>query len=903
MKNIIKIIKGILVGFISIIPGISGSMIAAALNIYEEIIDALSNLIKSPIKSIKNVWEYGVGIIIGVGLGVVFVATILQRFPLQISLLFVGLIIGGIPQIIKENKKQFKLKHITVILITSLLILLTVFLSKAQTPDIIGPNNHVKYSLIGVLIAGPIIIPGVSGAMVLSTLGYYDSTMSMIKDFLQSLFTLKFSNLFLNITPVLIMGVGAIVGLIIFSKIIKLIVEKYPTGFNSVILGVLLISPITILYALNSNLLLNNQTIKDIMNTGNVVVSSFFLILGFLIAFKTSILKEEKVKPAEVTNLLRSTKFMLADSLIIITSYLIPMLIFHVINHDYNYPDFLPSILTIIVAKIVLYYFLGLYNIITKHLDFKSLFRIVIITISSNLLIVALLTLPEMPKFMYKTAFLVITSIEVSGFVIYRLFIKIYLGNKILKEKSKVGIPTIIVGAGRLGEVALEEINYNPKMNNEVIGFLDDDSKKLGRTILGKPIIGDIKDLPLIIKKHDIKEVILAIKNYDDSCKKIIDKVYQMPFINIKKVSMLEEYNNALFKDIDISEILLGETEDLNQDEYIKYFENKNILITGSGGTIGSDLAKTVLKMNPKKLILLDINENGLHKLAIDLDHIKIKNKNIKTKLKIIIANITDLNLMEQIFQHENLDLVFHAAAYKHIPFMENNIKEAISVNIVGTKNICFLSNKYKANKVILMSTNKAINPKSVMGLTKKYSEDIGKYFNSLGNTNISIVRFGNIVESSGGLIETIDIQIKNGGPVIISDKESADYFMTQKETINLIIKSLTYSIGGETFVYDMKGPLKILDIANKIANLYGVELERDIGVIYKGVKKGHKLRGETYKKDKYIKTNDKRIFIEKSDDISHDNLYYDIIINNYNHLSEESVRKLLLKGIKNEHT
>lgn len=899
MKNIIKIIKGILVGFISIIPGISGSMIAAALNIYEEIIEALSNLIKAPIKSIKSVWEYGLGIIIGILLGVIFVATIFNRFPLQMSLLFVGLIIGGIPQVLKENKNKTNYKHYITMIITILIVALSVFVTKAPTPNIEGNNEYFKYGIIGVVIAGPMIIPGVSGAMVLSSLGYYNSTMEIIKEFLKSLFTFKIYNLFDNTLPVLIMGLGAIIGLVIFAKIIKVIILKFPVGFNSVILGVLIVSPISILYTLNNDLLTNNQTLLEIMNTGNIVVSIFFLILGFLIAFKTSVMKDEKIKPAEVTNLLRSTKFMLADSLIIVISYLIPILVFYVLDHQYNYPDLLPSLLTIIAAKIVLYYFLGLYKIITRHLDYKSLLKIIIITISSNLLIVGLLTLPEMPKFMYKTAFLVITSIEVSGFVIYRLVVKIYLENKRLKDKAKEGLPTIIVGAGRSGEIALEEINHNLLLHNDVIGFLDDDSKKLGRTILGKPVIGEIKELPNLIKKHNIKEVILAMKEYDDSCKKILDKVNKMPHISIKKISMMQEYGNTHLKTIDVSELILGSSLELNYEEVEKNIENKNILITGAGGSIGSNLACELIKMKPKTLILLDIYENGINKLVSKLTHLKTKNENFKTNIKVIIGNVSNTKLLEDIFKENDLSLIFHAAAYKHIKLLEENIKETIRTNILGTKNICSLANEYKTEKVVLMSTNKAINPNSIMGITKKYSEDIGKYFNSLGNTNIFIVRFGNIIGTSGSIVDNLEMQIKNGGPITISDKNSSGYFMGIKETINLIFKSLSYSIGGETFVFDMGKPIKIIEIATKLANLYGLEINTDIEVIYTGVKEGEKVHEDIIKKDKYIKTNHEKIYIEKTNSLHQYNLHYDIIINNYKYLNNKQLKELLMKGLK----
>lgn len=898
MKTILKIIKGVLVGFISIIPGISGSLVATSLNIYEEIIDALSNLIKTPFKAIISVWEYFTGIIIGIALGVVFVATVFKNFPLQISFLFIGLIIGGLPSIIKENRKHVKWHHLITVLISSGIMLLS-FLFK--TPSASNPNmglEQVKFGLIGFIIAAPIIVPGISGAMVLSSLGYYSSTMELIKTFLKNLVTFNFNELTYGMLPILMMAVGGIIGLVLFAKLIKYILKKYPIGFSVVIFGVLIISPVSILYSLNLDLKEVNSSLLEIMNTSNIVVSSLFLVFGFLIAYKSSILKYEQIHPAKVTNALRSSKYMLVDSIIIVVSYSIPILVFSIAGHNYNFPELIPSVATIIIAKIIFYYFSGLYRVINKHLDFKDLFKMFILIVITNIFVVITLTLPEMPKFMYKSAFLLISSIEISGFLIYRLLLKLIQEYKDLKGKTNSGVNTLIIGAGRAGELSLIEINQNKLLNNNVVGFLDDDPKKLGRTILGKPVIGDLSDINYLIGKHNVREVVFAISDSSINLyNKLIEEINDEN-IKVKKINVLEEYDENSLKDVNIIDLIDIEEFVIDEMEAFKTFSGKKVLITGASGSLGRKLINKLTRYKVDELIMIDSSENSMLELSIELEHLRRTNSIIKIKTYSILGNITNYNQMDEIFNKHKPNIVIHLAATRNVSLLEENVKEAIRTNVLGTKIISELCCKYNVSNTIILSSNESIKPKNVFGYTKKHAENIATYYNSKAKSNISIVRIGNILESEGSTLSIFKKQINYGGPVTVDNKNSKRNFLTINQAVNLIIESVKNQIGGETFILDMKEPLYMLDLAEKLISLHGYKPYTDIDIEI-GKVKNYSSNSEKINYDDYIKTKTKNIYIEKHDfNQSNISITFDLLESFEKISDNEKLKEELKKGL-----
>lgn len=886
MKTILKTIKGLLVGFIIIIPGISGSMIAAALNIYEDIISALSNLVKNPIKAIKSIWEYILGMIIGLGLGVVFVATVYTKYPLQLTGLFIGLIIGGIPALIKQNKGQFNKWYHYLTIFISIAIMGSLLFIPIRPADDQGNSQIFLYALMGLLIAGPIVVPGISGAMVLTMLGFYNQTMNTIKNFLQNLFTLNFTMLFNDLGAVVFMGIGGIVGLVFFAKVIKFVLEKYPAVFNAIILGVLLVAPISIGVSLEKELVSTGSSINSLLNTGNIAVSIIFLIFGFLLSYRSSDMKEREVNSTEVLNIFRTTKFMLIDIFIIGVSYALTVLVFDVVGYSFDYPDLTASLLTLTLAKITLYYLLGLYKIIIKHLDYKNLLKIIIFVILSNLLIVGVLFLPDMPRFMYKSAYVFITAIEIAGFVTYRILVKILGNYKDKTTRSGFVVPTLIIGAGAAGEMALKEIDQNKQLNNYVVGFLDDDHKKLGRTIMDKPILGSISEVEKVINKYNVGEVVIAIAEYSKEDIAILTtKINTNTNVRVKRLVMIGEYidsSETKIKDINVEDLLDRRLNNLELSGAEELLKGQTVLITGGGGSIGSEIARQIINYDVNKIIIFDFSENSTYDLQIELNNLKLKNPNLTSEIIPVVGSIYNFDRLDEIFNKYKPTIVFHAAAYKHVALMEGSSVEAIRTNVLGTKNVCELSNKYRINKLLIISGDKAIKPKSVMGFTKHYAELIGRYFNTFGNTKISIIRFGNIIGSRGSVVPILRNQIETGGPVTITDKQSNRYFMTKQEIVSLIIQSAVYTNGGETFVFDMGEPINIYKLAKRMISLAGLIPYQDIDIKIVGLRPGEKINEEPLinKKEKhYLETLNEKILIEQNDDYDFNSEEFEMLI------------------------
>lgn len=896
MKTILKTIKGLLVGFIIIIPGISGSMIAAALNIYEEIISALSNLTKNPIKAIKSIWEYVLGMIIGLGLGVVFVATVYTKYPLQLTGLFIGLIIGGIPALIKQNKGQFNRWYHYLTIFISMALMTSLLFIPAKAADDQSNSQIFLYAIMGLLIAGPIVIPGISGAMVLTMFGFYNQTMGTINNFLKNLFTFNFNMLFNDLGAVFFMGIGGLVGLIFFAKVIKYVLEKYPKIFNAVILGVLLIAPISIIVSLDKE-----SSLKTLLNTGSISVSVIFLIFGFLLSYRSSDMKEREVNSTEVLNIFRTTKFMLVDVFIIGVSYALTVLVFNVIGYSFDYPDLTASLLTLTLAKITLYYFLGLYKIIIKYLDYKNLFKIIVLVIFSNLLIVGVLLLPNMPRFMYKSAYVFITALEIAGFITYRVIAKIFENYKDRTTKSGFVVPTLIIGAGTAGEMALKEIEQNKQLNNYVVGFLDDDHKKRGRTIMDKPILGSISEVEKVINKYNIGEVVIAIAEYSkDDIAALTSKININPHVRVKRLVMIGEYidnNEPKIKDINVEDLLDRRMAELELSGIKELLDGKTVLITGGGGLIGSEISRKIIKYNVKKIITFDFSENSTYDLQIELNNLKIKNENIKTEIIPVVGSIYNYDRLDEIFKKYKPEIIFHAAAYKHVALMEGSSVEAIRTNVLGTKNVCELANKHKVEKLLIISGDKAINPKSVMGITKYYAELIGKYFNKFGNTKVSVIRFGNVLGSRGSVVPIFRNQIQNGGPITITDKQATRYFMTKEEVASLIVQSAVYTNGGETFVFDMGEPINIYNLAKRMITLSGLVPYQDIDIKVIGLRPGDKINEEQLinKKDKhYLKTPNNKIMIEEDENYNFESYEFELLIARNERFDNNHINKIL---------
>jgi len=442
----------------------------------------------------------------------------------------------------------------------------------------------------------------------------------------------------------------------------------------------------------------------------------------------------------------------------------------------------------------------------------------------------------------------------------------------------------LIVGAGDSGEVISREIIKNPSLG-KLVGFVDDNKEKLGKIIHNARVLCNIEGINRIIEKKLINTVIIAIPSASGmEIKRIIDNIKD----KIIKIRTLPGLDELLDGKVSISRIrkvriedLLGRKQvELNLDEISKYIKGKNVLITGGGGSIGKELCRQVCRFSPHKLILLDHSEYGLFQINLE-----IKTKWPKLEFNLVIADIRERKKIERVFKEYKPNVIFHAAAYKHVPLMEYHPDEAIGSNIIGTKNVAELANKYGTERMVMISTDKAINPTSVMGASKRVAEMVIKNLNdnhfeiykNKKKTKYVAVRFGNVLESNGSVIHIFKRQIAEGGPVTITDKRMKRYFMTLPEASQLVLQAGSLGKGGEVFVLDMGDPVNVLDVAKHLILLSGLVPDEDIEVKSIGVRPGEKLFEELLTLEEKTRglgvSGHEKIFIAQSDNVDRDKL------------------------------
>ncbi len=406
-------------------------------------------------------------------------------------------------------------------------------------------------------------------------------------------------------------------------------------------------------------------------------------------------------------------------------------------------------------------------------------------------------------------------------------------------EKQRSSI--LIYGAGESGLITKRILDRDVAVKYKVIGFIDDDHKKKGRSLEGTFIFPTDK-LDELVKENEIDSLIISILNISPTRKKeIIERCINLN-IKVLTVPPVSKWINGelsfnQLKSVNIESLLEREPIKLDIELIKNQIENKRILITGAAGSIGSELARQILPFQPNRLFLLDQAESPLHDLELELAD-KFTDKNFET----VIADIRNLERMENVFRSFNPELVFHAAAYKHVPLMENNPSESVLTNIFGTKNIADLSVNYNIEKFVLVSTDKAVNPTNVMGASKRIAE---MYIQSLGKkvkTKFVTTRFGNVLGSNGSVIPRFKKQLENGGPITITHPDITRYFMTIPEACQLVLEAGSIGKGGEIFVFDMGKSVKIIDLARKMIKLSGLQENKDIKIIFTGLRPGEKL-------------------------------------------------------------
>jgi len=405
----------------------------------------------------------------------------------------------------------------------------------------------------------------------------------------------------------------------------------------------------------------------------------------------------------------------------------------------------------------------------------------------------------------------------------------------------------LIVGAGTAGVDIAREIKKYPELMLIPVGFVDDDNEKQGKRFYSLKVYGKIKDLSKIIKQRKVDEVLIAMPSADgDIVEKVIDACskQKIAFKIVPQVKEIIEGRAEIkrVRDVKVEDLL---NRPINKSEVIKlekYLKNKIILVTGAAGSIGSELSRQIASYKPKLLILFDWWENGLFNLDNEFKEDFSKVKYIK-----IVGNIQDKNRVSQVFKKYHPEFVFHAAAYKHVPMMEDNPLEAIKNNVFGTDIVAREAIAAGVKKFLFISTDKAVKPKCIMGMTKLVGEYIVRDLNRRNKTKFIAVRFGNVLDSQGSVIPTFKKQIARGGPVTVTNPKMTRFFMTIPEATNLLLQSIQIGEGGEVFVLDMGKEMKILDLAVKLIRLSGLVPNKDIEIKFTGTRSGEKLREELF--------------------------------------------------------
>ena len=561
--------------------------------------------------------------------------------------------------------------------------------------------------------------------------------------------------------------------------------------------------------------------------------------------------------------IIRILSLMFIDTILINLAVILALVLRFEADIPGQYIDaYLSLVPYITIITLVSLYVFRLYHRMWQYASLDELFGILkSVTTSILILVMLIYTIPlsHLPRSVYILAWLLMLILIGASRLGWRI-----LRELLIKESSLIAKNTLIIGAGDAGEIVIRELLNNTSLNLKPVGIVDDSKSKQYLTLHGIPVLGNRNDIPRIVDKYAIEEIILAIPSAKGkTVREIVAICRQTP----AKLRIFQGTDDLLdrrhrLREIQLEDLLRREPVKMNLEEIALYLNDKTVLVSGAGGSIGSELCRQVCMHGIKKIILLDNNENALFEIDNEIKSI-FSNVIIETEL----TDIKDKDKLEYSFSHHKPEVVFHAAAHKHVPMMEMHPGEAIKNNIIGTKNISEIADKNGVETFIFISTDKAVNPTSIMGATKRIAEMIIQEINTTSQTHFAAVRFGNVLGSRGSVIPIFKQQIEKGGPVTVTHPEMTRYFMTIPEAVQLVIQAGAMAEGGEIFVLDMGEPVKILDIANDLINLYNLIPEKDIAIQFTGIRPGEKLYEELFTaKEQMAATHNERIYITHKD-------------------------------------
>ncbi|MDA2118209.1 MULTISPECIES: nucleoside-diphosphate sugar epimerase/dehydratase [unclassified Bacillus cereus group] len=592
----------------------------------------------------------------------------------------------------------------------------------------------------------------------------------------------------------------------------------------------------------------------------------------------------------------RLSLLILLDSFIVLTAVYL--------SYWFIHPNVLNKIpMTVVISSITLlcshHIFAAIYKLYNKAWEYasigelKQIFKAITLSILVTAIVQQIINHDIYVRILAIAWMLHLLLIGGSRFV-WRMFRDTYI-TKATNDKKR----TLIIGAGSAGTMVVRQLQHNKEADLYPIAFVDDDRNKQKLEIYNVPVVGTTNHIQEIVEDNDIEHIIIAIPSLNrgqineifEKCRKTKAKTQIVP--------MLEDLLDGKlavneFRDVQVEDLLGREPIQLDDAGIGEKISGKTILVTGAGGSIGSEICRQVMKYKPAKIVLLGHGENSIYTIEMELRNI------YKDKVEIVteIADIQDRDKIFEVIKQHQPYIVYHAAAHKHVPLMERNPKEAIKNNIIGTKNVAEAADTFKVNTFVMVSTDKAVNPTSVMGSTKRMAEMIVQHMGTVSTTKFVAVRFGNVLGSRGSVIPLFKKQIQKGGPVTVTHPDMVRYFMTIPEASRLVIQAGALANGGEIFVLDMGAPVKIVDLAKNLITLSGYSIE-EIGIEFTGMRPGEKLFEELLKDDEvHDEQIYPKIYVGKKKQFDID-IVFDLI-REYHHVEEDRLKSLVL-GIANE--
>lgn len=573
----------------------------------------------------------------------------------------------------------------------------------------------------------------------------------------------------------------------------------------------------------------------------------------------------------KIINLCKKYRHMLLiflDIAIVIGSYLVSILFLNV-----QIADFSEFSKEMCIAVLIYEVFLNIFQMYKNLMRYEIGKDYIKYLISGCLSTILMIIISGILRFEYFGARInVLSGLFISGiFVLYRIagrgvLSRISNAKKHEKTSRNNKIENLlIIGAGMGAKEIILAVNNTMKDQYNIVGIVDDNTNKLNKNILGVKVLGTRYDIPTIVKEKDVDIIYLAIDNITQMSRKNIIEICQTTGVKTRVLPSTEEImkkggimNNL--RDVEIEDLLGRDPIKLDNKNITDLIKGKNVLVTGGGGSIGSELCRQIIKYNPAKLIIFDIYENNLYDIQMELESHYSKNK-----IEAVVGSVRDKERLNKIFEEYSPQLVFHAAAHKHVPLMERSPLEAIKNNVFGTYNVANCADEFGVERFVLISTDKAVNPTNVMGASKRLCEMIIQAKNKVSKTDYVAVRFGNVLGSNGSVIPLFKKQIAEGGPVTVTHKDITRFFMTIPEAVGLILQAITYAEGGEIFVLDMGKPVKIYDLAVSLIKLSGYEPGVDIQIQFTGLREGEKLYEELLMQEEGLTaTKHDKIFISK---------------------------------------